>query len=221
MFEYGHFPSRRKMNTSTISDIRLGWLQRFCSVARHNNIIRAARECNVDPTSLSDSVQRLEEALHRPLIAPGTAHVTSHGRAFVKSAEKVLELAKLSSDDSRNVCVGWIQCLIASVECGSYTAAAKALGLTRYKVMRGVSQLTAWVDKPLLYQSEILRPTLDCERILYSLDELVRVLSAFADPTNDLRRDKTKRRTKPWWLRTYGIQETPKGFAATFFPKIE
>jgi hypothetical protein len=113
------------MNEATISDIRLGWLQRFCAIAQHESIARAARACSIDPTALSDSVQRLEEALHILLIAPATAHITARGRHFLPSAERVLELSHLSPRTSANVCVGWLQALIAAVENESYVKAAE------------------------------------------------------------------------------------------------
>lgn len=192
------------MNEASISDIRLGWLQRLQSVAQHQNIVRAAHECNIDPTALSDSIQRLEEALHRPLMAPATAHLTAFGRSFSARAEKVLELANLSSRSSTNVCVGWFQAVIAVAEHESYVKAANALGWKRYRVMRGVSELESWLGDRLIFSNGGLKLTIEGERILPAVREIVRLLENFADPDNDLKRDKTKRRTVPWWLRFKG-----------------
>lgn len=127
---YDALLSRFAMNETTISDIRLGWLQRFSAVARCQSLAAAGRECGVDATALSDSIQRLEEALHRLLIAPATARLTATGRAFVNPTERILELSRLSSRASGNVSIGWFQSLIAISENETYSEAARSSGWT-------------------------------------------------------------------------------------------
>lgn len=195
------------MNEATISDIRLGWLQRFSAVARSQSLAAAGRECGVDATALSDSIQRLEESLHRLLIAPTTARLTATGRVFVGPVDKILEISKLSDRNSANVCVGWFQSLIALAENETYSRAGASLGWTRYKVKQGVSQLEGWIGSPLVYTSDIVRLTARGEEILPVLREIIKILGNWYEPHYDLRRDISKRRTKPWWLRLYGIAE--------------
>lgn len=187
----------------TIFDIRLGWLQRFSAVARHQSLAAAGKSCGVDPTALSDSIQRLEEALHRLLVAPATARLTATGRAFVGPTERILKLSRLSNRASANVSIGWFQSLITISENETYSEAARSSGWTRYKIMRGVSELEYWIGDQLVYSGDIVRLTEKGEDILLVAREIVEILDRWCDPDNDLRRDKSRRRVKPWWLRFY------------------
>lgn len=190
------------MRQLTISDIRLGWLQRFCAVARHQNIVRAGHECNVDPTSISDSVQHLEDALCRPLIAPATAHLTAFGRGFVYQADKILSLSKISNRPLTNVSVGWLEALIAAVEHGSYVKAGKALGWKRYKVMRGVAEFENWAGHPLVYSAQGIIFTVEGERVAPWAREVVTILKNLRGSPEVWYCGKMKKRKVPWWLGT-------------------
>lgn len=198
---------RNEMNEVTISDIRLGWLQRFSAVARCQSLAAAGRECGVDPTALSDSIQRLEEALHRPLVAPATARLTATGRAFIGSAEKILELSRLSDRASGNVSIGSFQSLIAMSENETYSEAATSSGRTRFKIARGISELEYWIGDSIVYYRDIVRLTAKGEDILPVAREIIKILEKWRDLDNDLRRDKSRNRVKPWWLRYYGPAE--------------
>lgn len=127
----------------------------------------------------------------------------TRGRSFVARAEKILQLANLSTRASTNVAVGWLQSFAATAEYESYVGAAKALGWKRYKVMRGVSELEAWLDAPLVFSRDGIRLTIDGQNLLPVAREIVQILNASFDPHFEFKRDKIKRRTVPWWARTY------------------
>lgn len=195
------------MKQLTISDIRLGWLQRFCSVARHQNIVKASQECNVDPTSLSDSIQQLEDALCRPLMAPATAHVTAYGRRFFHDAEKVLDLSSISCRSLTNVSVSWLQSLIAVSEYESYTEAANSLGWQRFKVMRCISELESWVGSSLVFSKAGIKLTLKGEEVLPVAKEIVSILGGLRGSPEVWYNGKMRPRKVPWWLRAFAPAE--------------
>jgi len=195
------------MNDATIADIRLGWLQRFLSVAKHRNIAKAARECAIDPTALSDSIQRLEEALDRILIIPTTGRLTVMGRSFTSIAEKALALARYSPRNSSKVSAGWLQATIAVAEHGTYVQAAEALSWERYRVMRGVKELEQWIGDKLLYSNGGIKLTDKGQELLPVMLQTIQLLEDSRGP--GLRRDKNKPRTLPWWVQSFG-PVTPK-----------
>lgn len=194
------------MKLPAFSDIRLGWLQRLCSVARHQNLVRVGEECYVDATSASDSIQRLEFALRRPLVAPTTARLTAVGKSFISTADRILNIADISTRPMTNVSVGWFQSLIAISQHESYVAAGKSLGWTRDKVMRGVSGLEDWIGEPLVVFKGVIRLTPKGEDVAVIAREIILLLESFREPnTHPVHWTKMKPRKKPWWLRTFGV----------------
>lgn len=195
------------MKRLAISDIRLGWLERFCSVARHRNIVKASQECNVDPTSVSDSIQKLEDALCRPLMAPATAYVPAFGRRFVHDAERILRISVISPHPLTNVSISWFYALVAISESNSYVEAGDSLGWKRYKVMRGVSELESWVGSQLVFSRTAIRLTLKGEEVLPAAREIISILEGLRGSPEIWYGGRRRPRKVPWWLRTFGPAE--------------
>lgn len=191
------------MKHATISDIRLGWLRRFCALERYGDLVRAAQECRIDATSLSDSIQSLEDALCRPLMAPATSHVTAFGKIFARKSEVILRLSQISSRHDGNVSIGWFQALSAIEECNSYTEAGKKLGWTRYKVMRGVDELQKWVGSLLVYGDKMIFLTVKGQELERAAKKIIGELELFRGSSDVWWHGKMKRRRVPWWLKVY------------------
>ena len=194
------------MKRPTISHIRLGWLQRFCAVAHHRDFGLAALECNVDPTSLSDSVQRLEDALCKPLIAPATTYITVSGRKFTSIAREVLELSTFSSKPCLNVCIGWFKYLIQVSNSESYSDAGKELQVGRYKIMRGISGLQDWIGEPLTYFDNRIMMTNKGQEVSQFAKEKIELLEKFRGDAEVWYRGRMIKRKIPLLIKHYKLK---------------
>jgi len=193
------------MATIGFSNIRLGWLQRFCAVAQHGNYARAGQDCNIDPTCVSDGVQSLERALGRMLIYPTTARVSAMGKAFLPTAQAIVGLTNISGRNVSNITIGALECLIAVCECDSYVAAARHLGCTRFKVMRTLNDLERSAEKQLLIiNGRQLFVTAAGETLVSVSREVIYRLKKWENTDERLRHVDRRRRIKPWFLRMFG-----------------
>lgn len=194
------------MKRPTISHIRLGWLQRFCAVAHHRDFGLAALECNVDPTSLSDSVQRLEDALCKPLIAPATTYITLSGRKFSQIAREVLELSTFSSKPCLNVRIGWFKSLIQVSYSENYSDAGRELQVNRYSIMRGISGLQEWIGEPLTYFDNRIILTTKGQEVSHFAMEKISLLEKFKGDAEVWYRGRMIKRKVPWYIKYVNLK---------------
>lgn len=188
--------------TITFSEIRLGWLQRFCSVLRNGSYAKAGQECHTDATCVSDSVQALERELRQFLIWPDTPRPSGMGRRLYHQLEEMLPSSCLRRASLVNAKIGWLESLVKVVECGSYTAAAKALGRTRDNVMRGVKELQKCFDDPLIArQGRMYWLTPAGEQAAASLGQLKDILTSVQGDGGRVR-ERSSKRYRPWFTRT-------------------
>lgn len=190
------------------SDIRLGWVQRFHSVAHHKNLERAGVECCVTTTEVSESIQRLSAALCMPLVIPTTAQMPQLGKGFVSSAAEIVELASSIKRPFTNVRVAGLQALIAVSERHSYMAAARSLGWTRDRTMRGIDHLEEWIGEAI-FHSGGLKFTDDGKQLLEAAQKIVAILERSRGRDTHEQHWIKRRRVKPWWMRTYGATADP------------
>ncbi len=89
-------------------DIEFQQLEQFVAVARAKNITRAASELNLSQSTLSRSIQKLEDQIGQPLFErkPREVVLTDLGELFLERAREILKLAEdtflLLSDAGRN-----------------------------------------------------------------------------------------------------------------------
>ncbi len=188
----------------TISDVRLGWLQRFCSLASQGDLVRAGHACHADPTVVSDSIQRLEDVVCRPLMAPATSYIPTSGQSFLKDAKHILVLtAALSPRPAGHVSISWFMALIAISHHENYAAAARSLGWTRYKVMRGVAELANWIEHPLVLPNQGFKLTMEGENAVRVGKEIISVLENSKGDSEVWWKGKMKNRRIPWWIKAF------------------
>jgi DNA-binding transcriptional LysR family regulator len=186
------------------SDIRLSWVQRFRWVAELGNLVAASEKCHVSATEVSESIQALSAALCRPLVIPTTARLFVMGEHFVPIANKVLELAGNANRPLNNVTVASLQSLIAVQKEASYSAAARSLGRTRFKVMRDIKALTHWVREPVVYLSGEVRLTERGADLARRSHEIVALLERSIGRDKNPEHWRKKPRVMPLLLRAYG-----------------
>lgn len=114
-----------------------------------------------------------------------------------------MELSLLSMRPCTNVSIGWFQTLSLFSEYERYTDAAVALGWTRNKVMRNVSELENWMDDKLVYLDGGIRLTLVGERTVLLFKEKISLLEGFRGDPEVWYQGNMKRRKVPWWVRTF------------------
>lgn len=185
-----------------IEEIRLGWLQRLCAVAKHGSYVQAGEECGADSTCIADSVQSLEKALGRLLVYPTTAKLSATGRVFLPTAQNIYSLLEAFNPNMSNIKVGWFKTLISLSETGNYVQASKALTQSRYKTMRQIQHLRHWVGKDLFYPQGHSVNTTEIGNDLISVSMgIISMLEKWHDPNNNPYAIKRNRRIPPWYLR--------------------
>lgn len=91
--------------------------------------------------------------------------------------------------------------LIAVSETESYVKAAQSLGVTRYKVMRGVSELESWTGCWLVYVDQAVRLTSRGTEVVQEATEAVEILERLRGSPEIWWAGKMERRKVPWWVR--------------------
>lgn len=202
-------------------DIRLSWVQRFYWVAELGSVAAAGAKCYVSATEVSESIQKLSAALCLPLMIPTTARLFAAGKHFARIAKKVLDLSGNSGRALNNVTVSSLRSLIAVQRERSYSAAARSLGYTRYKVMRDIKSLTYWVGEPIVYLGDEVRLTERGEELAGRMQQIIPLLERSMGPEKDPKRWTKKPRVMPPMLRTYGISSRRRRHANSIRQAVE
>lgn len=100
------------MSSLRVATLRLCWLEAFVAVSEQENISAAARELNLDQSTVTRYLQRLESWLGKKLIKPGAINdpqnpglsigLTEEGLKFHTTASKTIAiLSGARSDDAK------------------------------------------------------------------------------------------------------------------------
>ena len=141
---------------------------------------------------------------NRPLMAPATSYIPVSGQLFLKDAKHILGLiAALSSRPAGHVSISWFMALIAMSDHENYSAAARSLGWTRYKVMRGVAELGNWIEHPLVLPNQGFKLTMEGENAVRVGKEIISVLEDSKGNPEVWWKGKMRNRRIPWWIKAF------------------
>ena len=143
-------------------------LQLFESVARLSSVRKASEECHLSQPAVTQALAKLEEQLGVPLLerrASGS-YLNDYGVIFHRRTERLFNqidqaLIELGVPNGRppvslissRITRSQICSLIAIVENGSFTQAARALGVTQTSLHRAARDLERMLRTPLYVQT--------------------------------------------------------------------
>lgn len=141
-------------------------LRAFSAAARLRSVNRAAREVHLSQPALTQAIAKLEADAGAPLFVRRSTGVypTRVGEILQRRVDRALEqlaqaatsLRRGPQDDKwsppveRNLTATQVRALIAVADAGSYTLAARALGVAQPSLHRAARDLERLVGRPLL-----------------------------------------------------------------------
>jgi LysR family transcriptional regulator, regulator for genes of the gallate degradation pathway len=145
----------------------LSHIQAYCEVARRGSVSAAARALHRSQPAVTQAVAALERALGAPLFLRSSVGVTPTAAGAIALARCLRLLQQLDEGIGalrrgrvrdraapwRSISLTQLQALIAVVQAGGFSAAARVLGQARATVHRATRSLERALDVPLFEQT--------------------------------------------------------------------
>jgi len=164
------------------TDLNLRHIEAIVGISRHGSISAASLAVNLSQPALTQALAGIERTLGHRLFDrhPGGAVPSEAGRVFLARCERALNLivngaralrraAKMTPIPfiERRIVMGQLRALVAVERLGSYTLAARDIGLSQPSVHRAVKELEEALEMVLLFRAgPTMRATGPTERLV-------------------------------------------------------